>query len=192
VEELPASTVYLLKRAELAVRGCLELALGALNMTPSQYFILVLAKSREATSSAELARAMGVLPQSMTELIAPLERRGAIVRRPDPANGRILRTELTSAGEDLFESATEIAMGIERELLDGFAEREIADANRFLSDLITHAEAHSFHPTRRRLAGGKTPVTKGAPRSAAKSHAGVARRSRGKRVKARPESHETS
>lgn len=192
MEELPSSTVYLLKRAELAVRGCLELALGALNMTPSQYFILLLAKSREVTSSAELARAMGVLPQSMTELIAPLEKRGAIVRRPDPANGRILRAELTSDGEHLFESATEIAMGLERELLDGFKQHEIADANRFLSDLITHAEAHSFHPTRRRLGRGKAPATKGAPRAAAKIQGSVERRSRGKRVKAQPASHENS
>jgi DNA-binding MarR family transcriptional regulator len=82
--EQPVSTVYLLKRAELAVRGCVEVALSAVDLTPSQYFILVLVKSGDASSSAELARAMGVLPQSMTELIAPLEKQGAIVRQPDP------------------------------------------------------------------------------------------------------------
>jgi hypothetical protein len=38
--ELPVSTVYLLKRAELAVRGCVEVALGGVDLTPSQYFIL--------------------------------------------------------------------------------------------------------------------------------------------------------
>jgi len=145
------STVYLLKRAELAVRGCVEVALGAVDLTPSQYFILFLVKSGEATSSAELARSMGVLPQSMIELIAPLEQNGAIVRRPDPDNNRILRIEVTAAGEKLFARGTEAAIQIEKELLEDFDARELVTVNRFLGALTTKAEGHSFHPKLRRL-----------------------------------------
>jgi DNA-binding MarR family transcriptional regulator len=140
-----------LKRAELAVRGCADVALGAVDLTPSQYFILFLVKCGEATSSAELARAMGVLPQSMTELIAPLEKKGAIARRPDPVNNRILRIDLTSAGERLFAKGTEAAMQIEKDLLEDFDARELGAVNRFLDALTTKAEAHSFHPKLRRL-----------------------------------------
>ncbi|HUL81897.1 MAG TPA: MarR family transcriptional regulator [Gammaproteobacteria bacterium] len=149
--DLPVSTVYLLKRAELAVRGCVEVALSPADLTPSQYFILFLVKSGEATSSAELARSMGVLPQSMTELIAPLEKNGAIVRKPDPANNRILRIEMTAAGERLFAKGTEVAIRIEQELLDGFDARELAAVNRFFGELTAKAESHSFHPKLRRL-----------------------------------------
>ena len=145
------STVYLLKRAELAVRGCVEVALGAVGLTPSQYFILFLVKCGEATSSAELARSMGVLPQSMIELIAPLEKSGAIVRRPDPDNNRILRIEVTAAGEKLFAKGTEAAIQIEKELLEDFDARELAAVNRFLGALTATAEGHSFHPKLRRL-----------------------------------------
>jgi DNA-binding MarR family transcriptional regulator len=151
MSELPVSTVYLLKRAELAVRGCCELAFAEADLTPSQYFILFLVKIGEASSSAELARSMGVLPQSMTELIAPLERKGAIVRRPDPANNRILRIELTAEGERVFAKATEIAIRLENELLDGFDPRELTRVNRALEELTAKAEAHSFHPKLRRL-----------------------------------------
>ena len=149
--DLPASTIYLLKRAELAVRGCAEVALGAAQLTPSQYFILFLVKCGEATSSAELARSMGVLPQSMTELIAPLEKKGAIVRKPDPANNRILRIEMTAAGERWFARGTELAIRLERELLEGFDARELAAVNRFFGELTAKAESHSFHPKLRRL-----------------------------------------
>lgn len=151
-------TVYLLKRAELAVRGCVELALAAADLTPNQYFILLLVKKGEATSSAELSRAMGVLPQSMTELIAPLEKRGAIVRQPDPGNNRILRIELTSSGERLFDKGTEIAIQLERELLEGFAQKDIEQLNRSFNELLAKAEAHSFHPKLRRMvrAGART------------------------------------
>jgi DNA-binding MarR family transcriptional regulator len=162
--ELPVSTVYLLKRAELAVRGCVEVALGAVDLTPSQYFILYLVKCGEATSSAELARSMGMLPQSMTELIAPLEKKGAIVRKPDPANNRILRIEMTAAGERLFAKGTEVAIRIERELLEGIDARELAAVNRFLGELTTKAESHSFHPKLRRLtkAAAKTKTVRAA------------------------------
>jgi DNA-binding MarR family transcriptional regulator len=149
--QFPVGTVYLLKRAELAVRGCIEPAFAEADLTPSQYFILFLVKSGEASSSAELARAMGVLPQSMTELIAPLEQQGAIARRPDRANNRILRIELTAEGERIFAKATEIAIRVERELLEDFDERDLARVNRAFEELIAKAEAHSYHPKVRRL-----------------------------------------
>ena len=161
--DTPTSTIYLLKRAELAVRGCVEVALGAVDLTPSQYFVLFLVKCGEATSSAELARSMGVLPQSMSELIAPLEKNGAIVRRPDTDNNRILRIELTTAGEKLFAKGTEVAIQIEKELLEDLAARDLAAANRFLGALTTKAERHSFHPKLRRLSRvGPNPKRGGA------------------------------
>jgi DNA-binding MarR family transcriptional regulator len=152
MSDLPPSSIYLLKRAELAVRGCVEMALREVTLTPSQYFILLLVKTGEATSSAELARSMGVLPQSMTELIAPLEKRGAILRRRDSRNQRILRIALTATGEKLFEQATGLAIRLERELLEGFDARQIEQLNKNFAALITSAEQHSFHPTLRRRA----------------------------------------
>jgi DNA-binding MarR family transcriptional regulator len=152
--EAPTSAVYLLKRAELAVRGCAGIAFSEVALTPSQYYILFLVKCGEATSSAELARAMGVLPQSMTELIAPLEKRGAIVRRPDSTNNRILRIELTNAGQRLFERGTELAIRFERELLEGLNREDLDHLCRGLSTLIAKAERHSYHPKLRRLHKG--------------------------------------
>ena len=139
-------SIYLLKRAELAIRGCMEGAFAEVELTPSQYFVLFLVKTGGASSSAELARAMGMLPQSMTELIAPLEKNGAIARRPDPDNNRILRIDLTAAGDRLFTKATQVAIRMERELLAGFDEREIARMNQVFESLIATAEAHSHHP----------------------------------------------
>ena len=165
--ELPTSPVYLLKRAELAVRGCVESALGAVALTPSQYFVLFLVKTEEATSSAELARATGVLPQSMTELIALLEKRGLIVRRPDAVNSRILRIELTTAGVKLFEKATELAIRLERELFESFEPGEVDELSRLFARLIATAEQHSHHPKLRRL--GKTAARPQASRAARKS-----------------------
>jgi DNA-binding MarR family transcriptional regulator len=151
---LDNGTIYLLKRAELAVRSCVEVALSEVDLTPNQFFILVLVKYGTATSSAELARAMGVLPQSMTELIAPLEHRGAIARRPDPDNNRILRIVLTAAGERLFARGAEVGARLDRELFRGLDERERERLNETFTDLIARAESHVDHPKLRRLAKG--------------------------------------
>jgi DNA-binding MarR family transcriptional regulator len=164
--ELPTSPVYLLKRAELAVRGCVESALGEVGMTPSQYFVLFLVKTGEATSSAELARATGVLPQSMTELIALLEKRGLIARTPDSGNNRILRIELTPAGDKLYER---------------FAPSEVDELNALFARLIASAEQHSHHPKLRRL--GRIESKPSPARTTAKPTA--RRRAAGRRLRSR-------
>ena len=171
--ELPTSPVYLLKRTELAVRGCVEKALGEVALTPSQYFALLLVVTGEATSSAELARATGVLPQSITELISLLAKRGLIARTPDSANNRILRIEVTAAGHKLFEKATELAIRVERELFEGFETREVETLNRLFARLIESAERHSYHPKLRSLprAAAKAQPTRVARKSASRRRA---------------------
>lgn len=175
--DLSPSTIYLLKRAELAVRGCVEMGLRDVTLTPSQYFILLLVKTGEATSSAELARAMGVLPQSMTELIAPLEKRGAILRRRDSRNQRILRIELTSTGQKLFQRATGHAIRLEQELLEELDAGQIEQLNEGFAALIASAEKHSFHPTLRRLqkTAAKAKSTPAGPKPRARRNRAAAR-----------------
>ncbi len=47
----------------------------------------------------------GIRPQSVVDLIGPLERRGLIKRREAPEHRRILRITLSAAGEQLFARA---------------------------------------------------------------------------------------
>jgi DNA-binding MarR family transcriptional regulator len=168
--ELPTSPVYLLKRTELAVRGCVEKAFAEVALTPSQYFVLFLVETGEATSSAELARATGVLPQSMAELISLLTKRGLIARTPDSVNNRILRIEVTAAGRKLFERATELAIRLERELFEGFEPNEIDELNRLFGRLIASAERHSYHPKLRSVpaAAAKRPPARVGRKSTAR------------------------
>jgi hypothetical protein len=63
----------------------------------------------------------------------------------------VIFVELAAEGEKIFAKGTEIAIRIERELLEGFDERELARLNRAFNDLIAQAEAHSYHPNLRRL-----------------------------------------
>ena len=65
-----------------------------------------LAKDGPATT-AELARAESVRPQSMGTTIGTLEERGLIQRKPHPTDGRQVKIELTAKGTVVRNSAKE-------------------------------------------------------------------------------------
>jgi DNA-binding MarR family transcriptional regulator len=95
-------TVYLIGRINSAVRTRLERTVRDHDLTVVQYTVLSRIKGREVLSSARLARAHSVSPQTMNELIAGLESRGLISRREDPDNRRVLLVSLTEAGRELL------------------------------------------------------------------------------------------
>ena len=146
----PVGIVYLLKRTELAVRSCAEALLNPFDLTPAQFLVLFQLKQATGVSSADLARAVGISPQSIVELIAPLERKGLIRRRQDPEHGRILRTTLTAAGERLLARAWPGAVGLERELMANLTVAELSSLHRSLTKLLANAEGHESHPAVRR------------------------------------------
>jgi DNA-binding MarR family transcriptional regulator len=145
-------TVYLLKRAELAVRSCVEVALAPFRLTPTQFLVLMRLKQSQGMSSAELARAAGVRPQSIVDLITPLERDGLIKRREAAEHRRILRINLTPAGEQVLARALTVASDLEKELLAGLTAVELARLHQGLTKLMASAEAHETHPVVRRSA----------------------------------------
>jgi DNA-binding MarR family transcriptional regulator len=64
-----------------------------------------LAKDGPATT-ADLARAESMRPQSMRTTIAALEERGFVERKPHPTDGRQMNIELTAEGLAVRKSAT--------------------------------------------------------------------------------------
>ena len=63
-----------------------------------------LSKDGPATT-AELARLEGVKPQSMGTVVAALEEKGFIERRPHPSDGRQVHIQVTPMGEAVRRSA---------------------------------------------------------------------------------------
>ena len=138
-------TVYLLKRTELAVRGCVEVALAPFGLTPAQFLVLFLLKQSKGHSSADVARAIGVRPQSIVDLIGPLERDGLIRRREAPEHRRILQIALSAAGERLLARAIPVANQLEKSLLSNLTAPELIHVRQGLTKLLANAEAHDTH-----------------------------------------------
>jgi DNA-binding MarR family transcriptional regulator len=58
-------------------------------------------------TTAELARAQAVKPQSMGAIIAALAARGLVARRPHPTDSRQVHIELTATGAELRKRSSE-------------------------------------------------------------------------------------
>ena len=144
--------VYLLKRTVLAVGYCAETTLAHFGLTPAQFLILFRLKEEKDISSAELARNLGVRPQTIVDLIVPLEREGLIKRRQAAEHRRILRMALTARGEELLGRALPAARQLEEELLSNLSESQVLQLRAGLTELLATAQAHDTHPLARRSA----------------------------------------
>jgi DNA-binding MarR family transcriptional regulator len=102
---MPARTIYLIKRLEVAIRLMLERELRDLDLTPSQYTTLSMLAANGETSSSDLARRVLVTPQSMSEMIKALERKSLIKRQESEGNRKVLDIALSPAGRALLEKA---------------------------------------------------------------------------------------
>ncbi|QES24976.1 MarR family transcriptional regulator [Streptomyces venezuelae] len=133
----PPSLLYSVKQVELATRARLDELLRPSGVTALQYTALTVLERRDGMSSAELARNSFVTPQSMSDLVGALERRGLIARSPDRASRRRHVISLTDEGRALLALHAPAVQHLEDEMLTGFTARERAA----FRDLLNRARA---------------------------------------------------
>lgn len=130
-------TVYLLKRAETVVRNGMEECLRPVGVTPRQYVTLSLLRDERDQSSADLARKAGITPQSMSETIATLIRKGLIERAENPGHKRILMARLTKAGERLLAQSDAAVDRLEADLLGKLPAGELDSLRQALRAIVS-------------------------------------------------------
>lgn len=108
---------YALKRAQHALRLRMDEALRPHSLTTPQYAVLSAIEAESGISSARLARAAFVTPQTMQGIMSNLERAGIIVRLADPHHGRVLRSELTALGREILLNAHLAVNAVEERML---------------------------------------------------------------------------
>jgi DNA-binding MarR family transcriptional regulator len=70
-----------------------------------QKAVMVRLDTEGPATTADLARAEGVKPQSMGAIVAALEERGIVERRPHPTDGRQMNIALTGEGASMRKDA---------------------------------------------------------------------------------------
>lgn len=72
-----------------------------LGLTPTQTACLLQLSGRGPDRVTVLARLLGVTQATASDVVAALERKRLVERRPDPDDGRATRVHLTAAGADI-------------------------------------------------------------------------------------------
>lgn len=124
---------YLLRQASGAHRLRVERTLADLEVTPPQFVALTMVAAYPGLSSADLARLAVLTPQTVSVIIANLERAGSVLRRPHPVHGRILTMAITESGRALLARCRERVQVLEKQLAAGLTPEEEAVIRRWLS-----------------------------------------------------------
>ena len=113
-----------IKAAEQAMMAAKTEALRSFGVTVAQYATMLSLYYVPEQSSAQLARAAAVTPQTMATVIAKLEQKRLVTRHPSSDHAKVLIASLTPEGEVLVLRADEAARRIEQCMAEAFSAKE--------------------------------------------------------------------
>lgn len=93
---------YLLRQASGAVRLAMERSFEDLDVTTPQFLVMTMIDAYPGVSSADVARLAQLTPQTISLIVANLEKSGRLTRVVSPDHGRIQQMALTEAGKTLL------------------------------------------------------------------------------------------
>ena len=103
------------RMAALKIIGQFVPRMAGFGLRVVDFSILSLIHHNPGITSRQLCATLSVLPPNMVGLIAALERRGLIERRPHPSDGRAMGVHLTPAGMELTAQAEQTAAQLEED-----------------------------------------------------------------------------
>jgi DNA-binding MarR family transcriptional regulator len=131
VEKVPAHTEpgvsYAVARLHQRLFAGITERVSPYGLTTLQFTTLsVLSRHGAPLSTSQLARRAFMTPQSMSEVIHALERKGLIKRNPHPNHRRTLPATLTAKGRRVLAECDAAVSEFEDSMLAGFSEKDRA------------------------------------------------------------------
>jgi DNA-binding MarR family transcriptional regulator len=127
-----------IKRAEQALIARKTQVLRQFDLTVPRYSVLLLLSLYPGgMSAAQLARESMVTPQTMSTVLANLEKRGWMEREPSELHQKVIVNKLTKAGRAVLKKADKEARRVEDGLRAAFTPREAEQFENYLERAIT-------------------------------------------------------
>lgn len=126
-------------------------------VTGPQRLVLRMVGRFPGASAGQLAELLHVHPSTLTGVLARLTRRGLMLRKEDPEDGRRSLFRLTSKGEAVDDLRTGTVEDAVRRVLSRVPASKIAAARDILGDLATELSEPMPESRARRTNGKKAP-----------------------------------
>lgn len=115
---------YNARRAWLIVSQVFAERMAAYGLKQVDFSVLSLLAHNPGATSRQLCSTLDILPPNLVSLIAAMDGRGLIERRPHPHDGRAIGLYLTPAGEQLVREAEQTVMELEMDCSARLTPRE--------------------------------------------------------------------
>jgi DNA-binding MarR family transcriptional regulator len=132
IESIP----YRLRRAQVAMHKALARQVAGCGVTADQYVVLRVVGDQPGLALCELAEVIATDPSSIGAAVRLMERRGWLIRRPNPDDGRAYRVMLTRKGRALLERLIDAATPLRAALRQPFDQRERAQFIEYLDRIV--------------------------------------------------------
>jgi DNA-binding MarR family transcriptional regulator len=137
---------YLVRQAHSAVRQAVDRALEDLGVTHPQFLVMTMVNAYPGASSADIARLTVLTPQTISLIVANLEKAGRLRRVRSRTHGRIQHVELTGEGKALLARCRERTQQIESRLVENLDPEQERAIRRWLVDIATRDLNEDVHP----------------------------------------------
>jgi DNA-binding MarR family transcriptional regulator len=132
---------YVIARLERALRMEINARVRPHGLTTLQYTTLSILGQGGRLSNAQLARRAYMTPQSMSEVLRALERKGLVDRTSGQAFGRALPAELTAEGRRVLDACGKAVDALEHEMLRDLTPRQARTMRTSLVDAVRGVHA---------------------------------------------------
>lgn len=119
---------------------------AAFGVTPVQFSLLSVLAAQPDLDQATLAFAVGVDRATTANVVARLETRGLLRRRPGATDKRVKKVELTTAGQRLLARIDPYAKRAHERTLEALPPRQRAQFIALLRHLVDAGNAHGRAP----------------------------------------------
>jgi len=113
---LPGLLGYNLRRTQVAVFQNFTEVVGAAELTPGQFGVLVVIDANPGLSQTQLGNALGIDRSTVVAVIDRLESRGLVARQPAPNDRRSHALHLSDSGKATLRRLTERVRAHERQI----------------------------------------------------------------------------
>ena len=138
-----SSTLHLLHRVHQCAGELFQAHMGGIDVTTTQYTVLVAAAEREGLSQQDIITATGIDRSTVSQVVQLLIRKGLLRRRRTRHDARAYAISLTEAGQKVLEASEPIVSRIEEALVEALS---ASRAKLFISNLKTIVAA--FEPSK--------------------------------------------
>jgi DNA-binding MarR family transcriptional regulator len=121
---LEALVGYNARRAWLVVSAFFAERMAPYGLKQIDFSVLSLLAHNPGATSRQLCNALDILPPNLVSLVATLDSRGLIERRPHPHDGRAVGLHLTPDGEALIREAEQAVVQLEADASARLSARE--------------------------------------------------------------------